>query len=73
VVCNSFREVADWARTIATGATAGVMLIFFSEASRWPVERLPDYLSFLPLFVVWQPAVAAMIGYGLIERKSQAG
>lgn len=70
LVSNGFRSVGDWARTIAAGAAAGVLLIFFSEASRWPHTGLPEYLHFLPLFVVWQPAVAAMVGLGLGRRES---
>jgi hypothetical protein len=82
LICKDFRAVANWVRTSAVGAAAGVMLIFFSEASRWPAPTIHEYLYlvplftpapehfyFLPLFIVWQPAVAATIGYGLVQRK----
>ncbi len=54
----AFRTVENWLRTLAIGTIAGVLL-------QWPeIEILPG--ASLPLlFLVWQPAVAASIGYGL--------
>jgi hypothetical protein len=50
---QQFRNVQDWIRTIAIGGIAGVFL------------ELESQHSLLPLFLVWQPSVAASIGYGL--------
>jgi hypothetical protein len=50
---QQFRNVQDWIRTIAIGGIAGVFL------------ELEHLHSLLPLFLVWQPSVAASIGYGL--------
>jgi hypothetical protein len=51
-----FREHNDWLRTIALGTVAGA-LTHFGDAPP---------ASFLPLFIVWQAAVAASIAYGLV-------
>jgi len=51
-----FREHSDWLRTIALGTVAGALLHFGDAPPR----------SFLPLFIVWQAAVAASIAYGLV-------
>jgi Mn2+/Fe2+ NRAMP family transporter len=51
-----FREHSDWLRTIALGTVAGA-LMHFGDAPP---------ASFLPLFIVWQAAVAASIAYGLV-------
>jgi hypothetical protein len=51
-----FREHSDWLRTIALGTVAGALLHFGDS---------PDGV-FLPLFIVWQAAVAASVGYGLV-------
>ncbi len=50
-----FREYSDWLRTIALGTVAGALLHFGDS----------PYGTFLPLFIVWQGAVAASVGYGL--------
>jgi hypothetical protein len=50
-----FREHSDWLRTIALGTVAGALLHFGDR----------PYETFLPLFIVWQAAVAASVGYGL--------
>lgn len=51
-----FREHSDWLRTIALGTIAGALMHF---------GDLPNG-TFLPLFIVWQGAVAASVGYGLV-------
>jgi Mn2+/Fe2+ NRAMP family transporter len=51
-----FRGHSDWLRTIALGTIAGA-LMHFGDAP-------PG--SFLPLFIVWQAAVAASVAYGLV-------
>jgi hypothetical protein len=55
LVSPDFREHSDWLRTIALGTLAGALL-HFGDAPNG---------TFLPLFIVWQAAVAASIGYGL--------
>ena len=83
LICRDFGSVGNFVRTTAAGAAAGVMLIFFSEASRWPAPIIHEYLHmfplftpapehfyFLPLFIVWQPLVAATIGLGLVRRQT---
>ena len=53
-----FREQSDWLRTIAIGTVTGALL-HFGDA---PLG------SFLPLFIVWQAAVAASVAYGLVTK-----
>jgi hypothetical protein len=53
-----FREHSDWLRTIAIGIVTGALL-HFGDA---PLG------SFLPLFIVWQAAVAASVAYGLVTK-----
>ena len=55
LVSPDFREHGDWLRTIAIGTVAGALL-HFGDAPNG---------TFLPLFIVWQGAVAASVGYGL--------
>ena len=57
-----FREHSDWLRTIALGTVAGALL-HFGDA---PLG------TFLPLFIVWQAAVAASVAYGLVTKKAEA-
>jgi hypothetical protein len=54
-----FREHSDWLRTIAIGTVAGALLHFG--------DTKPG--TFLPLFIVWQVAVAASVAYGLVTRR----
>jgi hypothetical protein len=54
IVSRDVRSVAVCARTIGIGAAAGAVLAFNSGVE-----------SMLPLFLVWQPAVAASIALGL--------
>jgi hypothetical protein len=51
-----FREHGDWLRTIAIGTITGALLHFGDAPPA----------SFLPLFIVWQAAVAASVAYGLV-------
>jgi hypothetical protein len=51
-----FRTASNWARTLAIGALAGLLLGLNATLE-----------SMLPLFLVWQPAVAASIGHGLVR------
>ena len=53
-----FRTVENWMRTVAIGTAAGVLL-------QWPELKILPEASLPLLFLVWQPAVAASIGYGL--------
>src|ERR1700682_6075663 len=59
LVSPDFREHSDWLRTIAIGTVTGALL-HFGDA---PLG------SFLPLFIVWQAAVAASVAYGLVTRR----
>jgi hypothetical protein len=56
IACTDFREPNDWLRTIAAGGVAGVFLHFGDAPSG----------TVLPLFIVWQAAVAASVAYGLV-------
>ncbi len=56
---RGFRTAANWTRTVAIGTLAGLLLGLNATTE-----------SMLPLFLVWQPAVAASIGYGLVRPKS---
>jgi hypothetical protein len=53
-----FREQGDWLRTIALGTIAGALLHFGDSPNG----------AFLPLFIVWQAAVAASVAYGLVTK-----
>jgi hypothetical protein len=54
LVSPRLRAPADWIRTIVIGAIGGLLLVCQSV-----------FDTVLPLFLVWQPAVAASIAYGL--------
>jgi hypothetical protein len=58
-VCRTFRSTTSCARTILVGSVTGVLLGLQAGID-----------SMLPLFLVWQPMVAAMIGHGLARPKS---
>ena len=51
---RGLRTAACWTRTVSIGALAGMLLGLNGVME-----------SMLPLFLVWQPAVAASIGHGL--------
>ena len=51
-----FREHSDWLRTIALGTVTGALMHFGDGPNS----------TFLPLFIVWQAAVAASVAYGLV-------
>ncbi|MBZ0140522.1 MAG: hypothetical protein K8H87_12235 [Pseudorhodoplanes sp.] len=59
VFCRSLRAPAHWARTLLVGSAAGLMLAAVDTKLN----------GLLLLFIVWQPAVAASIAFGL-ERRS---
>ena len=59
---RGFRTAANWTRTILIGALAGLLLQLQPTSEE----------SLLPLFLVWQPAVAASIAYGLAKARSLA-
>ena len=59
ITLPSLRRLPDWLLTVGVGAVAGLLV--------GPAARMPDD-SFLPLFLVWQAAVAACIGYALTRR-----
>jgi hypothetical protein len=54
LVSPRFRAPADWMRTIVVGAVAGLLL-----------GCQTAFGTVLPLFLIWQPAVAASIAYGM--------
>lgn len=54
LVSPRLRVPADWIRTIVIGAIAGLLL-----------ECQTAFDTVLPLFLIWQPAVAGSITYGL--------
>ncbi len=60
-VDSGFRSRA-WSRTVIIGTVAGSLLECLSNESR---DQIPFHVdSLLPLFLMWQPAVAASIAYG---------
>ncbi len=67
------RELPDakaWSRTVMVGTVAGILLECLSNENR---DQIPLHVdSLLPLFLVWQPAVAASIAYGLPRRSRDA-
>jgi hypothetical protein len=56
LICPELRNVATWARTIILGTLAGLLL------------EAPSQVGLLPLFLVWQAAVAASLAYGIVPR-----
>lgn len=58
IVSADFRTVENWLRTLAIGTAAGVLL-------QWPELSITADFSLIPLYLIWQLAVAASIGYGL--------
>ena len=67
VACASpnFRTLDNFARTFAIGTFAGVLLECGDSPS--PSDVVAIHVgSVLPLFLVWQAAVAASIAYGLV-------
>jgi glycerol-3-phosphate acyltransferase PlsY len=67
-VCKDFRSRENFVRTIIVGGVAGLLLVFFDDNKGWAPVSLPSHLQILPLFLVWQAAVAATIGIGLTRR-----
>ena len=57
---REFRAFNCWGRIVVTGTIAGLFLECLSDG------QLPIHLnSYYPIFLVWQIAVAACIGYGI--------
>jgi hypothetical protein len=70
LVARDFRNTKAWSRTVMVGTVAGSLLECLSNENR---DQIPFHLdSLLPLFLVWQSAVAASIAYGL-SRRPQGG
>jgi len=69
IACKKFRTFENWARTITVGTVAGVLLELLGEPASLAKTALPIHIgSLLPLFLVWQMAVAASIGYGIVPQ-----
>jgi len=67
---REFPSTKAWSRTVMVGTIAGILLECLSNESR---DQIPFHVdSLLPLFLVWQPAVAASIAYGLPRRPRAA-
>lgn len=63
---KKFRTIDNWARIVLAGAAAGTLLECLAPQSG---TRLPIHIgSLYPLFCVWQPVIAACVGYGLAPR-----
>ena len=60
IVSPDFRTGGNLVRTILIGAGAGALLHFHDT----------EFHTILPLFLVWQPAVAASIAHGMVKPKS---
>jgi len=70
LVAREFPGTKAWSRTVMVGTVAGVLLECLSNENR---DQIPFHVdSLLPLFLVWQPAVAASIAYGLSRRRRDA-
>ena len=70
LVAREFPGTKAWSRTVMVGTVAGVLLECLSNENR---DQIPFHVdSLLPLFLVWQPAVAASIAYGLPRRPRDA-
>ena len=67
LVSKETRDFAHWGRTIMVGTLAGILLESWQGGqAAWPIHTG----SLLPLYLVWQPAVAASIAYGLRPKRS---
>jgi hypothetical protein len=67
---REFPDTRAWSRTVMIGTLAGILLECLSNENR---DQIPFHVdSLLPLFLVWQPAVAASIAYGLPRRPRDA-
>jgi hypothetical protein len=65
-VSRDFRSFNNCARTIIVGTVAGALLELGVGGSD---AKLPIHIdSLLPLFLIWQPGVAASIAYGLVQQ-----
>ena len=68
-VCKNFRTFENWARTIAVGTGAGVLLECYLRRASDDFSYyndLPLHVeSLLPLYLVWQSGIAACIAYGI--------
>jgi hypothetical protein len=63
MISRGFRASGGWARTILFGTVGGLFL----EFDDGPLEHgLPVHTgSIVPLFLVWQSIVAALVAYSL--------
>jgi hypothetical protein len=65
-VSKDFRSFNNCARTIIVGTLAGALLELGVGGSDAKLAIHID--SLLPLFLIWQPGVAASIAYGLVQQ-----
>jgi hypothetical protein len=65
-VSKDFRNFNNCARTIIVGTLAGALLELGVGGSDAKLAIHID--SLLPLFLIWQPGVAASIAYGLVQQ-----
>lgn len=70
---GDFRDANSWFRTIAIGTIAGLLLddsfVLKLLGLSWVVEEHYRLKEYGDLFIVWQPAMAASIAYGLAAPK----
>ena|SRR5262249_17267769 len=64
LVCKEFGAFENWARIVMPGTALGVLLELAAKDDKFPMH----IGSTLPLFVAWQVAVAAIIGYCIVPR-----
>ena len=64
LVCKEFGAFENWARIVMPGTALGVLLELITKDDKGPL----DNGSTLPLFLVWQVTVAAIIGYCIVPR-----
>jgi hypothetical protein len=70
LAAREFPNTKAWSRTVMIGTVAGILLECLSNENR---DQIPFHVdSLLPLFLIWQPAVAASIAYGLPRRPRDA-
>ncbi len=60
ITLPALRRLPDWLLTLGVGAAAGLLV--------GPELQLPGDKNFLLLFMFWQTAVAACVGYALTRR-----
>ena len=64
LVCKEFGRFENWARVVMPGTVLGILLELLAKDDKFALHLG----TLLPLFLVWQMTVAAIIGYCIVPR-----